>query len=191
MDKRIKTEITSEILSAADLKRFINYDDTNAAEIELIDDMIKSVRTHLERRMSASFAQRTYEVFFKSDDSPFILPVFPIISIDTVETIDIEGTPVELVLNSGYFKKGTYEVEILTVSGTTITNPFHEGSSQYNLMVTCKAGYGHADTEILPLDIVGAIKSQVFQWYDNRDDFYEGNFLGMIGKIIRSYKREW
>ena len=100
MDKRIKTEITSEILSAADLKRFINYDDTNAAEIELIDDMIKSVRTHLERRMSTSFAQRTYEVFFKSSDSPYLLPVFPIISIDTVETIDIEGTPVELVLNS-------------------------------------------------------------------------------------------
>lgn len=180
MDKRIKTEITSEILSAADLKRFINYDDTNAAEIELIDDMIKSVRTHLERRMSASFAQRVYEVFFKSDDSPYILPVFPIISIDTVETIDIEGTPDELELNSGYFKKGIYEVEILPV-----------GSSQYDLKVTCKAGYGHTDTEILPLDIVGAIKSQVFQWYDNRDDFYEGNFLGMIGKIIRSYKREW
>jgi len=179
MDKRIKTEITSEILSASDLKRFINYDDTNASEIELIDDMIKSVRTHLERRMSTSFAQRTYEVFFKSSDSPYILPVFPIISIDTVETIDIEGDTEELELNSGYFKKGTYEVEILPVLAT------------YDLKVTCKAGYGHTDTEILPLDIVGAIKSQVFQWYDNRDDFYEGNFLGMIGKIIRSYKREW
>ncbi len=180
MDKRIKTDITSEILTAQDLKTFIVYDDNDAAEITLIDDMIKTVRTHLERRMSLSFGPRVYEVFFKSDDGPFILPVYPIISIDEVNTIDHEGDQVELDLNTGYYKKGAYEVEILPV-----------GSTNLDLLVECTAGYGHEDTEDLPLDIVGAIKSQVFQWYDNRDDFYEGNFLGLIDKIVRSYKREW
>ena len=190
MDKRIKTEITSEILSAADLKTFINYDDTNAAEIVLIDDMIKAVRTHLERKTSMSFAQRVYEIYFKADESPFILPVFPIISIDKVETVDHEGTPVELVLNSGYFKKGLYDVEILPVMGPS-SNPFASGSGHLDLQVECKAGFGHADTEILPLDIVVAMKSQVFQWYDNRDDFYEGNYIGKVDKIISSYRRIW
>ncbi len=190
MDKRIKTDITSEILTAQDLKTFIVYDDNDAAEITLIDDMIKSVRTHLERRMSLSFGARVYEVFFKSDDSPFMLPVYPIISIDEVNTVDYEGNQVELDLNTGYFKKGTYEVEILPVLGPS-NNPFTGVSTNLDIMVECTAGYGHDDTEILPLDIVGAIKSQVFQWYDNRDDFYEGNFLGLIDKIIRSYKREW
>lgn len=190
MDKRIKTEITSEILSAADVKTFINYDDTDTAEIVLIDDMIKSVRTYLERKTSMSFAQRVYVIYFKADESPFILPVFPIISVDKVETVDYEGNEVELTLNSGYFLKGTYEVEVLPILRSS-QNPFTEGGSSLNLKVECTAGYGDTETEILPLDIVGAMKSQVFQWYDNRDDFYEGNYIGKVDKIISSYRRIW
>jgi uncharacterized phiE125 gp8 family phage protein len=190
MDIRIKTEITSEPITAQDVRTFINYDDDDAGEIMLIDDMIKAVRTYLERKCSLSFASRVYEIYFKPDESPFILPIYPIISVDTVQTIDLEGTPTALTLNSGYFKKGTYEVEILPVLGAG-SNPFHEGSSGLGLKVTATAGYGHADTQILPLDIVGAMKSQVFQWYDNRDDFYEGNMIGKVDKIIANYRRIW
>jgi uncharacterized phiE125 gp8 family phage protein len=189
MDVRIKTDITSEILSAADVKPYIKYEDSEADEITLIDDMIKTVRTYLEQRTGSSFAQRTYEIFFKSDESPFILPVYPIISVDKVETVDYLGVKNELVLNSGYYKAGLYEVTILT-STAAIKNPFSE-SGTYNLLVTCKAGYGHADTETLPKDLLGAIKTQVFQWYENRDDFYEGNYLGMVDKIIKLYRRVW
>jgi len=190
MDVRIKTDITSEILSAADVKPYIKYEDSDADEIIVIDDMIKTVRTHLENRTGSSFAERTYEIFFKADESPFILPVYPIISVDKVETVDYQGTKAELELNSGYYKAGLYEVNIIA-SLSAANNPFSESESSYNLLVTCKAGYGHEDTEILPKDIIGAIKTQVFQWYENRDDFYEGNYLGMVNKIIKLYRRDW
>jgi len=189
MDVRIKTDITSEILSAADVKPYIKYEDSDANEIIVIDDMIKTVRTHLENRTGSSFAEREYEIFFKADESPFILPVYPIISVDKVETVDYQGTKAELTLNSGYYKAGLYEITIIT-SLSAVNNPFNESSTR-NLLVTCKAGYGHDDTEILPKDIIGAIKTQVFQWYENRDDFYEGNYLGMVNKIIKLYRRVW
>jgi len=190
MDIRIKTDITSEVLSAADLKPYIKYEDSDADEITVIDDMIKTVRTYLEQRTGSSFAQRTYEIFFKSGESPFILPVYPVISVDKVETVDYQGTKAELELNSGYYKAGLYEVTIIA-SLSAVNNPFSESESSYNLLVTCKAGYGHADTENLPKDLLGAIKTQVFQWYENRDDFYEGNYLGMVDKIIKLYRRVW
>ena len=190
MDVRIKTDITSEILSAADVKPYIKYEDSDADEIEVIDDMIKTVRTHLEERTGSSFAERTYEVFFKAHEAPFILPVFPIISVDKVETIDYLGIKSELTLNSGYYKAGLYEVTIIT-SAAAMKNPFNESEPSYDLLVTCKAGYGHADTETLPKDLLGAIKTQVFQWYDNRDDFYEGNYLGAVDKIIKLKRRDW
>lgn len=188
MDVRIKTDITSEILSAADVKPYIKYEDSDADEITVIDDMIKTVRSHLEKRTGLSFAEREYEIFFKSDESPFILPVYPIISVDKIETVDYQGSKNELELNSGYYKAGLYEVIINASIGSTMNNPF---ISIYNLLVTCKAGYGHADTEDLPKDLIGAIKTQVFQWYENRDDFYEGNYLGMVDKIIKLYRRDW
>ena len=191
MDVRIKTDITSEILSAADVKPYIKYEDSDADEITVIDDMIKTVRSHLEKRTGLSFAEREYEIFFKSDESPFILPVYPIISVDKVETVDYQGSKDELELNSGYYKAGLYEVTIITSTSAVIKNPFSESGSTYNLLVTCKAGYGHANTENLPKDLIGAIKTQVFQWYENRDDFYEGNYLGMVDKIIKLYRRDW
>ena len=191
MDIRIKTDITSEVLSAADLKPYIKYEDSDADEITVIDDMIKTVRTYLEQRTGSSFAQRTYEIFFKSGESPFILPVYPVISVDKVETVDYQGTKAELELNSGYYKAGLYEVTIIASVSSSVNNPFSESESSYNLLVTCKAGYGHADAENLPKDLLGAMKTQVFQWYENRDDFYEGNYLGMVDKIIRLYRRVW
>ena len=187
MNRRIKTDITSEILSAADVKTFIKYDDTDAAEIVLIDDMITTVRAYLEKRLDISFAERTYEVFFKSDESPFILPIYPVISIDKVETVDIEGDKTELELNSGYYKLWAYEIEI---KPSSLQDPFGE-SDRLSLLVTCKAGYGHSDTQDIPGDLLGALKSQVFQWYENRDDFYEGTYLGMIDKVIRLHRRIW
>lgn len=190
MDVRIKTDIT-EILSAADLKPYIKYEDSDADEITVIDDMIKTVRTHLEERTGLSFAERTYEIFFKWADAPFILPVYPIISVDKVETVDYLGTKDELSLNSGYYKAGLYEVTIIASVSASVNNPFSESGSTYNLLVTCKAGYGHANTETLPKDLIGAMKTQIFQWYENRDDFYEGNYLGMVDKIIKLHRRVW
>lgn len=60
--------------------------------------------------------------------------------------------------------------------------------TKYDLLVECKAGYGHDDTEDLPEDLKHAMKMQILQWYDNRDDFYEGVLLHSVDRILNSYK---
>lgn len=187
MDTRIKTDISTEPLTYADISQFIKFLDTNANETTLINNMVKACRQLFERRCGLAFAEKTLETLFRPWDKPFILPVMPIISVDKVETVDYQGTKTELTLNSEYYKRGTYQVEIQTSSVTGLSNPWRDGESSYDLLVTYKAGYGNALTETLPEPLKEAMRKQVMQWYDNRDDFYEMKLLGSIESILRSY----
>jgi len=181
MDTRIKTDTKGEPLKQDDVLKFIKFEDTsNTSEIALIIEMMASVRTHFERRTGLSFMEKTYETLFKYDDKPYVLPVQPVISVDKVELVDCEETKTELDLNNGYYKRGLYQIEIQTSQMTS--------GGYYDLLVTYKAGYGHDDTEALPFDLQDAMKKQVKQWYDNRDDFYEFKILGSIEKILNTYK---
>ena len=188
MDTRIKTDVAQEPLNMDELRNYIKFQDDNAEEDLLIEGMISEVRTHFEKRTGLSFAEKTYETLFRYNDKPFILPRSPIISVDKVELVDYQGTKTELILNSGYYKRGLYEVEILTSEMIGWQNPLTSFGGYYDLLITYKAGYGHADTESLPTDLIGAMKKQIKQWYDNRDDFYEFNLLGSIDKILNKHK---
>ena len=105
MDLRISTDIAAEILATDEVCQFIKLEDQDdGPELLLVEQMISSVRTHFERRTGLSFAPRTYEAFFRRSESPFILPVAPVISVDKVETIDYLGTKTEQTLNEGYYE---------------------------------------------------------------------------------------
>jgi uncharacterized phiE125 gp8 family phage protein len=188
MDTRIKTDITQELLSKDELDNFIKFEDDNGEEDLLIMNMISSVRSHFEKITGLSFGEKTFETLFHYDDKPFILPRSPVISVDKVELVDYQGTKSELVLNSGYYKRGLYEVEILTSEMIGWQNPLTSFGGYYDLFVTYKAGYGNTGTEQLPADLLEAMKKQIKQWYDNRDDFYEFQILGSIEKIINKHK---
>lgn len=177
MDTRINTDLVQEPINQEELQNFIKFDDDNPLEEALIASMISAVRSHFERRTGLAFAAKTLETQFRSTDRPFILPVQPVISVDKVETIDSEGIKTELTLNSDYYKRGLYEVEIRPIAPTT-----------NDLLVTYQAGYGSDDTQDLPQDLRYAMMAQVKQWYDNRDDFYEFKILGSIERILYLHK---
>ena len=188
MDTRIITDVITEPVNQDELKNFIKFEDANAEEELLISSMITAVRVHFEKRTGLSFAQKTFETLFRYNDKPYLLPRSPVITIDKVETVDYQGAKAELVLNSGYYKRGLYEIEILTSEMAGFTNPLTAYGGYYDLLVTYKAGYGHANTEPLTADLLEAMKMQIKQWYDNRDDFYEFNILGSIDKILNKHK---
>lgn len=190
MNTRIKTDTTLEILQPDEVMQFIKFEDTDEGdEVNLIVNLIKSVRVHFEKRTGLSFLEKTYETFFKHDESPFILPVSPVISVDKVELVDHEGTKTELTLNSTYHKKGLYELEIIPYSLSTVSNPWYSFSGIYDLLVTYKAGYGDDDTEDMPEDLKQAMLKQVIRWYDNRDDFLEGTLLPEVDRVVNLYKK--
>jgi len=179
MDTRIKTDTTSDVLLSAEVVQFIKFEDTaELPEMELIDNMIRACRVHFEKRLGLSFIEKTYETFFSCSETPFILPVSPVIDVSKVETVSYEGTKTELVLNIDYRKSGLYEIEITPSLG-----------GYYDLLVTYTAGYGHDDTEELPYDLRQAMLRQIIQWYENRDDFSEFNILPGIDKIANRYRK--
>jgi uncharacterized phiE125 gp8 family phage protein len=188
VDLRIKTDAESEVLEAADIAGFLKYEDGDEDELALIDSMIKTARALFEQITGRSFVEKTYVVYFKHDNRPYILPLVPVISVDSVKEVDIDGTETTLTLNSDYYKKGLYEVELITDAMTALPNPFRTFAGKYDLQVEFKAGYGNSNTETLPEPLKQIIKMQVKQWYDNRDDFYELKILGSIQKILNTYK---
>jgi len=184
MQIRIKTDLTTEPLTLAVMKHFLKYEEGEAdaenltAEESFINAMISSVRTILEKRTGLVFAEKVMEILFDTDDYPFVIPVSPIISVDKVITIDYQGTESDaLVLNTGYYKEGMYEI-LLTVPGIIKSS---------KLKATVTVGYKAGVTEILPVALMDAMKTQVFQWYENRDDFMEGNVLGIIDKVANLF----
>lgn len=180
MQIRISTALTTEPLTLAIMSQFLKYEDDKEAENTLINAMISSVRILLEKRTGLTFAQKTFEIHFVPDDYPFVIPVYPVISVDEVLIIDSAGTEGDaLVVNSGYSKAGMYEIDLIVPGMNSISR----------LKVTAKAGYGHNDTEPLPVLLLDAMKTQVVQWYENRDDFKELNVLGIIDKTAILFKR--
>jgi len=188
MDLRIKTDITTEVLTHSDVSGYLKYEDDETTENALIDLICKAVRTTFEKRVRLAFAEKTLQAHFKYDDKPYILPVSPVISVESVKTVDHEGTEATLTLNSEYWKRGKYEIEIITESMSTISNPFTISQMRYDLLVEFKAGYGHDDTETIPEDLKQAMKMQIMQWYDNRDDFFEGQLLKSVSNILNRYE---
>lgn len=180
MDLRITTDQTAEVLTVDEITQFIKFEDSEEGpELQLIEEMISSVRSHFEKRTGLSFAQKTYIALFRPSDTPFMLPVMPVISVDKVELVDYLAEATELTLNTDYYKLGMTEIEIVYSGFTNNTD---------RLRVTFKAGYGNAATETLPRDIKEAMKMQVMRWYDNRDDFHEMNILGSIERILQHHK---
>ena len=191
MQIRIKTDIDTEPLSLTIMSQFLKYEDNAEAENTLINAMISSVRILLEKRTGLTFAEKEYEILFEPDDYPYIIPVYPVISVDKVITIDYQGVESDsLVLNTGYYKSGMYEIE-LSISDLLNSNIMLPVDDRFRkrIKATVKAGYGHDDTETLPILLLDAMKTQVFQWYQNRDDFKELNTLGIINKAVNLFKR--
>ena len=144
MDLRIVTDISTEVLTAATVQQYIKFDDTaNTTELSLIAEMTSAVRALFEKRTGLSFGERTYECFFRRNEAPFILPVNPVISVDKVETVDYQGTKTELTLNSGYYKRGLTQVEILTSDYGIIQNPFVTFDSSSDIVTGKQIGRAH------------------------------------------------
>ena len=192
MNIRIKTDLEAEPLTLAVMSQFLKYEDNQTAENTLISSMISSIRTILEQRTGLVFAAKTFEVHFDPSDYPFVIPVYPIISVDSMVAIDYQGTETDLTLNTDYYKTGMYEIDLI-INSLLNYNPETLDDDKYHdrYKVTVKAGFGHDDTETLPVALLNAMQIQVFQWYQNRDDFHEGNVLGLIDKAVILFKREF
>ncbi len=168
---RIKTDMATEPVSSAEAKLFCKV--TGVAEDSIFTILIGAARRALEKYTSCSFGEKTIHATWveKPEDNILELPYGPIISVDKVYLIDVEGTETEQVLNDDYYVSGDQDAMIqisqMWSSGVVVTS---------SVRVEYTAGYGHANTETLPADLKLAILKQVATDYEFRENIStEGN----------------
>ena len=65
MEIRIKTDLTTEPVSTDEAKQFIKFAyDTVTDEVDLLEQLIKAVRTYIERSTGLTFSEKTIEANF-------------------------------------------------------------------------------------------------------------------------------
>jgi uncharacterized phiE125 gp8 family phage protein len=162
---RVKTDITSEPVSASEAKLFTKV--TGTAEDTMFTILISSARQALEKYTASSFAEKTLHATWVKmpDDNELELPYGPVIAVSKVYKIDDEGTETELVLNTDYHIYGDQDaivkVESFWSSGIAL---------DYSVRVEYTAGYGHTNTETLPSPLKQAILKQIATDYEFRED---------------------
>lgn len=187
MDIRVTTDANAEPVLLPEMKGFLKFKDTDTVEDTLITEMIKQSRILLENRSNFSFKEKTLTVLFKQEEIKnykFILPFAPFVSITTLKMVDIEGTKTELTLNSGYFKRGLNNIEIVLASSDS---NFLVGNilGSWDVEVIYITGFG-SNTETLPTTWKGLIMKQVAEWYNNREDYNPSNLSSEISRAADS-----
>ena len=171
MDVRVTTDLAAEPILKAEMRNYLEFTATDTTEDTLIESMIKSARILLERKSNLSFGAKTLQVLFRAEElinDSVMLPYSPLISITSVKAVDAEETKTALTLNSGYFKRGLKNVElIISYSGTGLVGSDLSGSDIEVIYVT---GYGNAATETLPETWRELIRRQVKIWYLRGDE---------------------
>jgi uncharacterized phiE125 gp8 family phage protein len=170
--------IGSEPIDVESIRQFIKQDEDIDAEIDLIEQMVKAARRHIEKKTGLSLVVKEYTELFKyNKDNLYYLTIPPVISIESATKKPYTGDDESLTEDTDYYKQGNYNPYLL-----------YSGLTEHDqLEVVYKSGYGNTNTEDCPEDIVLAIKQQVLFWYDNRDQFQNGQFIGLVKAIIRDY----
>ena len=183
MEIKVITDITTEPVTLAQARQWVNFDDTSDDEDARITSLVTSARELIEKECNVTMAQKVLQAYYHKDeidqDRRFPLPYGPHKSIDEFVKVDIEGNETTLVENTGYYKQGNQFFEISLATRVSTWGGV-ETINDYKIQYT--AGYGISDyTEDLPDVFKTAILEQVLLWY--RRDY--SNPQGMLSNIIR------
>jgi uncharacterized phiE125 gp8 family phage protein len=173
----------TEVLSLVDAKLHLRVEDSENDAV--ITAMVAAATADIDGRdgwLGRALKPQTWDL--KLDGFPcghIRLPLPPLISVTSVEYIDIDGIT------------QTFSATKYHVSGAGGRNPARISLRAYEqwpltayrwpepVTVRFEAGY-----EIVPPDIVNAIKLQVSQYYENRDEFVTGTIMSKLPSTVES-----
>ena len=164
-------------VSLSSIRQYLKHeDDENTAEIDEIESMLAACVTYIEKKTGLVLSPKTVrETFEHSGDNLYDLSLRPFALMKEIKCV-YSGNEAALSLTDNSHVSGDYEKTVTAII-----------ASDCRLTVEYEVGYGHANTEICPADIILAVKNQVFHWYENRDLYKEMEFSNQVYNIIRSY----
>lgn len=151
LDVQIETDLVTEPVDVVEAKAYLNVDyDTWDS---LIETLISSARTKLERYTGCSFGEKALVATFMNTAKEIEIPYGPILEVTAVKSIDADGVKTTLTEGQDYILVGN------------LFKTIRFNSTGYPVEVEYTAGYNP-----LPADLKIAILKQVgmdFQYREN------------------------
>jgi uncharacterized phiE125 gp8 family phage protein len=167
LDVQIKTDISSEPVSVATMKEYLNID--YGSWDSLIATLISSARTNLERYTGSTFGTKTLVSTFQQVASNIDIPYGPVQSITHVKSIDEGGVKTTLTAGTDYL-----------ITGNNFKNIRFFGIDT-PIEIEYIAGYTS-----LPSDLKIAIMKQVAIDFQYRESTIEGSVTELSNSAKRS-----
>jgi uncharacterized phiE125 gp8 family phage protein len=169
---------TDEPLSVADLRGHIRFgSDTDDF---VIAQKITAARQRIERRTLRACLRAQFDLAFDRfpcDGRPIRLPRLPLVSVDTVTSYSLTGTPT-VMSSSGYFIDAYSEPGRLCLkSGYTWPTATRD---QVGGVIRFTAGYSTTPASGIPDPLVEAIRKLVTEHYENREVVAIGNIVSTL-----------
>jgi len=158
------TAPTVEPVTLAEMKTFARIDGTT--EDDLITGFISGIRRQMETYLRRALIEQSWGVQMNFWPSEVIkLPMPPLISITSVETIDEDDTATTYASSNYYAHTNAEPGELILKQ--SVTAPFNTDRWYGGYKITYKAGYGTAPSDV-PQMIRDGIKLWVAQFYETR-----------------------
>ena len=173
LDVQIKTDLTTEPVTVAEAKTYLNVDYTSWDT--LIGTLISSARTKLEKYTGCTFATKTLVSTFQQVSDNIDIPYGPIQSITSVKSIDETGTKTTLTAGKDYL-----------VTGNSFKNIRFFGIDT-PIEIEYVAGY-----TTLPADLKVSILKQVamdFEYREGTSDTKMMELSNSATKLAKPYRR--
>ena len=175
----VKTEASTEPVSLAEAKDYINYLGTDSGTEDIIEFIITSARLRLEHYLGRNMAEKTMVLNISDVTNKIDLPYGPINAIVDVKVYDEDGAEDEtLTADDDYYLIGDFD-KFLKMESYAL-------GGYLNIEYT--AGYG-ANTYTLPGPLKTALLRQIKYDYDNRGRGDAEAIENNVRKMLDGYKR--
>ena len=174
----VKTEGTTEPVTVADAKAFVNYIGTDATYETAIENLAKSARLRLEQYCGRNFVEKTMLLNVSDVRIKLELPFGPIRAITSVKVYDSYGVlDSTLVADDDYYLIGDFDKYLKLES-------WFNGSY---LQIEYTAGYG-ANTYALPQALKDAILMQTKFDFDHRGTQDRVSIMSEVKNMVGPYR---
>lgn len=181
----VVTSAESEPISLADAKKHLRLSESFTEDDTLIEDAISAARKIGENRTHRAWGVQTYDAYFDvfpGSDQPLELPLPPLLSVESVQYVDLEGVAVTLPAED-------YEIDKVSMVGSIFPafgKIWPETRGRKNgVVVRFRAGY-----EILPKDLAGWLKITMADLYQNPESVVHSGSpttLDFVDTLLDSY----
>lgn len=166
------------IVTINEIKRYIDYNDSNTEDISMLLSMAKSAQELCEQYTDQFFSERIVVFYFeKSIDFDDINKTVkfmysPINSVSELVSIGTDNAETELTENTNYYLRGIKSRELY------IPEIFTTGASSeiHAFKATVNAGYAHA-----PSVVKDCVLKLVYEWYN-----VKGNYIPILNDQVKN-----